>query len=118
VERWHYIVLQIYFTAKGRVDYFVVVGVGDDEDYKGRVAVARAGECPRPSVLTGLETELFAKLGQDYKDVEGDLEEQASIVYDFRDSRSERCPSLRGRGSLTTWPCYVTRRSTACTSCP
>jgi hypothetical protein len=118
VERWYYIVLQMYFTAKGRVDYFVVVGVGDDEDYKGGVAVARSGGGLWPSLLTGLETELFAKLEQDYKDVEGDLEEQASIVYDFRDSRSERCLSLRGRGPLTTWPCYVTRRSRARTSCP
>ncbi|TVY12645.1 hypothetical protein LARI1_G008837, partial [Lachnellula arida] len=36
------------------------------------------------------EKELFIKLEKDYSDVEGDIKEQASIVYDFGDSRSER----------------------------
>jgi hypothetical protein len=58
-----------------------------DED-KGQLAGAGGG----PGILTGPETELFAKLEQDYKDVKGNLEEQASIVYDFGDSRSERVP--------------------------
>jgi Orsellinic acid/F9775 biosynthesis cluster protein D len=86
---WEECTLQTYFTAKGRIDYFVVV----DED-KGRVAGAGGG----PGVLTGPETELFAKLEQDYKDVKGDLEEQASIVHDFGDSRSERVPWLETTG--------------------
>ena len=30
------------------------------------------------------------KLEKDYKDVKGDIEEQANIVHDFGDSRSER----------------------------
>jgi hypothetical protein len=33
---------------------------------------------------------LFVKLEKDYKDVKDDIEEQASIVYDFGDSRPER----------------------------
>jgi hypothetical protein len=33
---------------------------------------------------------LFTKLKEDYIDIKEDIEEQASIVYDFRDSRSKR----------------------------
>jgi len=36
------------------------------------------------------EKELFEKLEKDYKDIKGDIEEQASIVHNFGDSRSER----------------------------
>ena len=30
------------------------------------------------------------KLEKDYEDIKGDVEEQASIIYNFRDSKSER----------------------------
>jgi uncharacterized lipoprotein YehR (DUF1307 family) len=40
------------------------------------------------------EKALFMKLEEDYQDVKGDIEEQASIVHDFADSRSERVPWL------------------------
>ena len=42
------------------------------------------------AALTGPEKELFVKLEKDYGDVKGDIEEQASVVHDFGDSRSER----------------------------
>ena len=83
--------MQTYFTAKGLIDYFVVL----DEE-KGRVCRTAGG----PNLLTEPEKELFAKLEQDYKDVKGDIEEQASIVHDFGDSRSERVPWLEITGFL------------------
>ena len=43
---------------------------------------------------------MFVKLEKDYEDVKGDIEEQASIVYDFGDSRSERVPWLEMTGFL------------------
>ncbi|KAF8861004.1 hypothetical protein BDZ45DRAFT_800455 [Acephala macrosclerotiorum] len=73
--------LQTYFTAKGRIDYFVVV---DKE--KGGVKGTAGGFM----LLTKPEKELFVKLKKDYKDVKGDIEEQINIVYDFGDSKSER----------------------------
>ena len=40
------------------------------------------------------EEALFMKLEEDYQDVKGNIEEEASIVRDFADSRSERVPWL------------------------
>jgi hypothetical protein len=44
-------------------------------------------------------------LEKDYKDMECDLEEQASIVHDIGDSRSERVPWLY---DLTGFPYHLT----------
>jgi hypothetical protein len=41
-------------------------------------------------LLTQPKKELFKKLKKDYKDVKYDLKEQATVVQDIRDSRSER----------------------------
>jgi hypothetical protein len=43
-------------------------------------------------LITEPEKELFEKLEKDYKDVKCDIEEQATIVQDIRDLRSERVP--------------------------
>ncbi|KAH8645526.1 hypothetical protein BGZ60DRAFT_392747, partial [Tricladium varicosporioides] len=40
------------------------------------------------------EKDLFMKLEKDYKDIKIDLEDQASIIYNIRDSRSDRTPWL------------------------
>ena len=47
---------------------------------------------------------LFKKLEKDYENVKGDIEQQASIVHDFRDSRSERVPWLE----MTGFPFHMT----------
>jgi hypothetical protein len=86
---WKECLLQTYFTAKGRIDYFVVVDEG-----AGRVPGPAGGSEP----LTEPERVLFAKLERDYADVKGDIDEQASIVHDFGDSRSERVPWLETTG--------------------
>lgn len=48
---------------------------------------------------------MFEKLEKDCKDVTCDLEEQASVVYDFGDSRSERVPWLE----QTEFPSHLAR---------
>lgn len=81
---WQECRLQTYFTTRSRVDYFVVI----DDKEKGRVSKQASDSVP----LTQPEKELFEKLEKDYKDVRCDLEEQATIVQDIGDSRSERVP--------------------------
>jgi hypothetical protein len=68
---WREYRLQTYFTAKGRIDYFVVT----DNEEKGGVS-ARASDSV---LLTRPEKELFKNLKKDCKDVKRDLEEQASL---------------------------------------
>ncbi|KAE9362530.1 hypothetical protein N431DRAFT_475920 [Stipitochalara longipes BDJ] len=77
--------------------YFVVT---DDKEKGGMPEQAS------DSVLsTQPEKELFEKLEKDYKDVKCDLEEQATIVQDIGDSRSERVPWLH---DLTGFPYHLT----------
>jgi len=93
-QLWRECKLQTYFTAKGRIDYFVVV----DREKGG--ATARGS-----TSLTEPEKALFEKLEKDYKDVTRDLEEQASVVHDFGDSRAERVPWLE----RTDFPSHLAR---------
>ena len=44
------------------------------------------------TLLIKPEKELFIKLEKDYSNIKGDIKEQASIIYNFRDSRLERVP--------------------------
>ena len=78
---WRAVKFQIYFTAFGRINYFVIV----DEENGGIKGTAR-GSMP----VIEPEKELFEKLEKDYKDVKCDLEEQVTVVQDIGDSRSER----------------------------
>jgi hypothetical protein len=73
-------------TAKGRIDYFVVVANGKEDARVLRTAKGLV-------LLVQPEKELFEKLEEDYKAVKDDLEEQASVVQDF-DSKSARVPWL------------------------
>ena len=91
---WKECKLQTYFTGKGLIDYFVIVE-GPSQSSRSKLDSAR---------LTETEEELFVKLEKDYEDVKGDIEEQASIVYDFGDSRSERVPWLE----MTGFPFHMT----------
>jgi orsellinic acid/F9775 biosynthesis protein OrsD/helicase-like protein/RAD3-like DEAD/DEAH box helicase len=83
---WKECKLQTYFTGHGRIDYFVIT----DEKEKGGISE----QASHSLLLTQPEKELFEKLEKDYKDVKGDLKEQATIVQDIGDSRSERVPWL------------------------
>ncbi|KFY17402.1 hypothetical protein V492_00706, partial [Pseudogymnoascus sp. VKM F-4246] len=93
---WKECTLQTYFTRKGQIDYFVVV----DNSKKGEKSNAQELSAP----LKREETALFTKLEEDYqKGVRRDIEEQASTMHDFADSRSERVPWLE-RGSYKLPP--------------
>jgi hypothetical protein len=81
---WKECKLQTYFTGHRRIDYFVVT------NSEVPISVLRTDDVI--IALTQPEKELFAKLEEDYTDVKGDIKEQASIVHDFRDSRSKRVP--------------------------
>ncbi|KFY96556.1 hypothetical protein V500_02410 [Pseudogymnoascus sp. VKM F-4518 (FW-2643)] len=80
-QLWKECTLQTYFVGKGRIDYFVVVDNKKEEKLNTR-------ELSKP--LKEEEKALFIKLEEDYQDVKGDIKEQASIVHDFADSKSER----------------------------
>jgi Lhr-like helicase len=92
---WKKCKLQTYFTGKGLIDYFVVV---ERQKKKGRHTLDSGS-------LKETEKVLFEKLEQDYKDVKCDLKEQATIVQDIGDSRSERVPWLH---DLTGFPYHLT----------
>jgi hypothetical protein len=77
---WKKYKLQTYFTKKGLIDYFVVI---ERQKKKGRYILDS-------SLLKETKKVLFKKLEQDYKDIKYDLKEQAIIVQDIRDSRSEK----------------------------
>jgi hypothetical protein len=64
---WKECRLQTYFTAKGRIDYFLVAGDGEQD------RVSRQTIDPAPLIQP--EKELFEKLEKDYKDVKCDLKE-------------------------------------------
>lgn len=93
---WEKCLLQSYFTTRSRVDYFVVIEEGTKDI---------VGQSITNPVLSQPETDLFIKLEEDYKNVKGDIEEQASIVHDFGDSKSERMPWLE----TTRFPSHMAR---------
>jgi hypothetical protein len=64
------------------IDYFVVI-----DNKKKRGVLEQASDSV---LLTQPEKELFKKLEKDYKNIKYDLEEQATIIQDIRDSRSEK----------------------------
>ena len=72
--------LQTYFTRKGLIDYFIIVE-SPSQSSRSKLDSTRLAET---------EEELFIKLEKDYSDVKVDIKEQASIVHNIRDSRSER----------------------------
>ena len=79
---WKECKLQTYFTGKGLIDYFIIIE-GPSQSSRSKLD---------STTLTKTKKELFIKLEKDYEDTKGNIEEQASIVYDFGDSRSERVP--------------------------
>lgn len=85
---WNECILQTYFTGPGRIDYFVVKDRVDNAKNFG------TGHTAEALTLTKAEKDLFVKLEKDYEDVKVDLKEQARIVHDIGDSRSEQVPWL------------------------
>jgi hypothetical protein len=92
---WKDCKLQTYFTGHGRIDYFVVT---EARNQTSRSKLDAA-------ISTEAEAALFVKLEKDYGNVKADIEEQASIVHDFGDSKSERMPWLE----TTRFPSHMAR---------
>ena len=86
--------LQTYFTRKGLIDYFIIVEA-TSQSSRSKLDSAR---------LIKTKEELFIQLEKDYDDVKVDIKEQASIVYNIRDSRLERVPWLY---NVTGFPSHL-----------
>ena len=73
--------LQTYFTAKGLIDYFVVVE-GKKLDL-GQFAAASGDP-----LLTEGKKAYFEKVEEDFKKVKEKVATEAGIVHDFEDSQA------------------------------
>jgi hypothetical protein len=94
---WQACQLQTYFTAKGRISYFMVV-----EEAEASLGPAIAtGAAAATTAAT--EQALFASLEHDASAVQQDLEEAAAIVQNINASRTERVPWLEKTG----FPAYL-----------
>jgi hypothetical protein len=91
--------LQTYFTAKGLIDYFVVVaGKTRPELVRGlgrSAATASGGGDP---LLTEGEKAYFEKIEEDFEKVKEEVAKEAGIVHDFEDSRASHVPWLERTG--------------------
>jgi hypothetical protein len=99
---WRACRLQTYFTAKGRIDYFVVEEEEEEEE-EGREE-EREGERPPLSLLPApsqKEGKLFDDLKADIAQASHDLEGRAEIVQGVEDSRADRVPWLVRTGFPT-----------------
>jgi hypothetical protein len=83
---WEECLLQTYFTARGCIDYFVVV----EAEAKGRQNKGALACAISPVLLAEKEKTYFEELEKDHQKTKDDVIEQASIVYDFGDSKSAR----------------------------
>jgi hypothetical protein len=88
---WKECKLQTYFTAKGLIDYFVVV---DDSRSKKHTFAA----ADKATLLTEGEKACFEKIEEDYQKIKEEIAKEAGIVHDFEDSRSARVPWLERTG--------------------
>ncbi|KAL7940363.1 hypothetical protein V8C42DRAFT_362771 [Trichoderma barbatum] len=86
------LLLQTYSTAKGRIDYFVVLAADDDE--KGAAHIGGVS-------ITDPEEDLFGRLEQDAKAAALDLDGKAGIFQVTDGSRWERIPWLSHTGFPT-----------------
>ncbi|KAL6407531.1 hypothetical protein AUP68_08550 [Ilyonectria robusta] len=88
---WRDCRLQTYFTAKGRIDYFIV------EDPSLSLSSSSSGEVSALGLLTPPSQEegkLFNRLKADLAQASCNLEEQAGIVQDEGGSQADRVPWL------------------------
>ena len=77
--------LQTYFTAKGRIDYFVVIEQEDEKE---------GGDQQGPIQLTEPQKAYLEEIEKDFEGIKDDIVEQASIVQGFGNSRSAQVPWL------------------------
>lgn len=82
--------LQTYFTAKGLIDYFVVVEAREEEG----PCVTRG----QTTALTEGEQAYFKELEEDCAKAKAEVVREAGIVHDFEDSRASCVPWLERTG--------------------
>jgi hypothetical protein len=87
---WKHCKLQTYFTAKGLIDYFVVV----DTSIREHRSITSVKVLATPLLPTEGEKAYFKEVEADYNRIKDEIAEQAGIVHDFEDSRSSRQPWL------------------------
>jgi hypothetical protein len=91
---WTEYKLQMYFTAKGLIDYFVVVAGQKSE-------LGRFTATSRDTPLTEGEKVYFKKIEEDFEKVKEEVAREASIVHDFEDSQALHVPWLERTGFLS-----------------
>ncbi|KAJ3453736.1 hypothetical protein MRS44_018368 [Fusarium solani] len=89
VPLWRGCMLQTYFTAKGRIDYFIVEEPSLSSSPSGEVSALRFLLPPSQE-----EGKLFNELKADLAQASRDLEEQAGVMQDVGESRADRVPWL------------------------
>ena len=72
--------LQTYFTAKGLINYFVIVNKSRSKDYLF-IAI------DKPILLTKNKKVYFEKIKIDYQKAKEEIVIEASIIHDFKDSQ-------------------------------
>ncbi|KAH6974032.1 hypothetical protein EDB80DRAFT_693274 [Ilyonectria destructans] len=96
---WRACKLQTYFTAKGRIDYFIVEGPSSSSSSASRGEASVLGFLTPP--LSQEEGKLFDGLKVDIVQASRDLEEKAGVVQDVGESRADRVPWLVHTGFPT-----------------
>ncbi|KAH6975566.1 telomere-associated recQ-like helicase [Ilyonectria destructans] len=92
--------LQTYFTAKGRIDYFVIEGPSPSPSTPiSRRGGSTLGLLTPP--LSQEEGKLFGELKADISQASRDLDEKAKVVQAIEESRADRVPWLVHTGFPT-----------------
>ncbi|KAH6960097.1 hypothetical protein BKA56DRAFT_662594 [Ilyonectria sp. MPI-CAGE-AT-0026] len=97
VPLWRGCRLQTYFTAKGRIDYFIVEDPSSSSASRGEAAVLGL----LTPLLSQEEGNLFDRLKADIDQASRDLDEKAGVVQDAEESRADRVPWLVHTGFPT-----------------
>ncbi|KAH6981473.1 hypothetical protein EDB80DRAFT_593235, partial [Ilyonectria destructans] len=98
---WEACKLQTYFTAKGRIDYFIIEGPSSSSTSSSRGEASVLGFLTPP--LSQEEGRLFDGLKADAVQASRDLDEKAGVVQDVGESRADRVPWL----VYTGFPTYM-----------
>jgi hypothetical protein len=94
---WAECLLQTYFTARGKIDYFRVID-SIPENPLNQPIERSIGEEIDPLPLTDAEQALFSHLKQDTRIAQEDILDEATIVQYTKNIRSERIPWLERTG--------------------
>ena len=94
---WAECLLQTYFTARGKIDYFRVVNSIEENDLNQPIERSNELEI-NPIPLTDAERALFSRLEEDTRISQEDILDEATKVQYSKNLRSERIPWLERTG--------------------